>query len=332
MSITVIVRSPAGDEARLTFDGTARIVIGRGSSCDVRLPDASVSFRHASLRAQGADFVLVDEGSRNGTHVGGVPIAARTSRIVRSGDRVRVGRVWLELRLDQSPVTRDLAAATRELALALVARAMQRAGEDATAKLNVVEGRDQGATLQLSTEGRDYVLGRSAECDLPLSDSDVSRQHLEVRRQGGVVAVRDLGTKNGSWLGETRIGSDSRAVWRPAQMLRVGHTVLALVEPVAEALAAIEGAPEEALDPTELSPEPPEKAAVAPGASVPQAHGPEGDLAAQSPRHPSLESQHAALPVRPPRAVWSVTDVIVVSAAVGVLALSLAGLVWLLRG
>jgi pSer/pThr/pTyr-binding forkhead associated (FHA) protein len=332
MSITVIVRSPAGDETRLTFDGTTRIVIGRGSSCDVRLPDASVSFRHASLRAQGAEFALIDEGSRNGTFVGGVRVAARTSRIVRSGDRVRIGRVWLELRLDQSPVTRDLAAATRDLALGLVAQAMQRAGEDATTKVSVVEGRDQGATLQLSTEGRDYVLGRAAECDLPLSDSDVSRQHLEMRRQGGVVAVRDLDTKNGSWLGEARVPSGSRAVWRPAQMLRVGHTVLALVEPVAEALAAIECAPDEALGQAELASEPPENAAAAPEVSAPQTRGPEGDLSAQSPPKQSPESERGASPVRAGRAAWSVTDVIVVSAAVGVLALSVAGLVWLLRG
>jgi pSer/pThr/pTyr-binding forkhead associated (FHA) protein len=331
MSITVIVRSPAGDENRLTFDGTARIVIGRGSSCDVRLPDGSVSFRHASLRAQGAEFVLFDEGSKNGTFVGGVRISARTSRIVRSGDQVRIGRVWLELRLDRSPVTRDLAAATRDLALALVAEAMQRAGEDATTRVNIVEGRDQGTRLPLSTEGRGYVIGRSAECDLPLSDADVSREHLEICLRGRVVAVRDLGTKNGSWLGEARLPPGSQAVWRPSQMLRVGRTVLALIEPVAEALAAIEGAPDEALGPEEPASEAPGIASAKLVVSTPQDHGPEGDPSAQV----ALRSAESARSSRPPlqsRAVWSVTDVVVVSAAVGVLALSVAGLVWLLRG
>jgi pSer/pThr/pTyr-binding forkhead associated (FHA) protein len=331
MSITVIVCAPAGDESRLTFDGTTRIVIGRGSSCDVRLPDGSVSFRHASLRSQGAEFVLVDEGSKNGTFVGGVRVASRTSRIVRSGDRVRVGRVWLELRLDQSPVTRDLAAATRELALALVARAMQRAGEDATTNVKVVEGRDQGARLSLSTEDHGYVIGRAAECHLPLSDSDVSRQHVEVRRRGGVVTVRDLGTKNGTWLGDARLQSGGQAPWRPVHVLRVGHTVLSLVEPIAEALAAIESAPDEALGAGEVSPEPP---LVSASASPGEGAAPLPELEAQRP------ASHAALPAsadaeragRRPRAVWSVTDVIVVSAAVGVLALSVAGLVWLLRG
>src|SRR5579862_8977330 len=102
MPITVIVRSIAGDEPRLTFDGTQRVVIGRGAGSDVRVPDATVSHRHASLRAQGAEFVVVDEGSSNGTFVGGVRVAARMSRLVRSGDWVRVGRVWLRVLVDQS--------------------------------------------------------------------------------------------------------------------------------------------------------------------------------------------------------------------------------------
>src|SRR5580693_7377578 len=150
MPLTVIVRSAEG--ARMTFDATQRVVIGRGAGSDVRLPDASVSLRHATLRAQGSDFVVFDEGSTNGTFVGSVRIAPRTSRIVRSGDLVRVGRIWLELRIDQSPVTRDVAAATRDLALALVSQAMAAMGTDRTPKVRVVEGRNQGAVLALARD------------------------------------------------------------------------------------------------------------------------------------------------------------------------------------
>src|SRR5215472_10425998 len=104
MSLTVIVRTSAESEARLTFDGTQRVVLGRGASSDVRLPDPTVSLRHATLHAQGADFVIVDEASTNGTYVGGVRVAPHTSRVVRSGDRVRMGRLWVELRIEHTPV------------------------------------------------------------------------------------------------------------------------------------------------------------------------------------------------------------------------------------
>src|SRR5579863_8070357 len=124
MSLTIIVRASPERQVSLTFDGTQRVVIGRGASSDIRLPDPSVSHRHATIRAQGGDFLLVDEGSANGTFIAGARVAPHTSRLVRSGDRVRVGRVILELHIEQVPATRDVSVATRELALAMVARAM----------------------------------------------------------------------------------------------------------------------------------------------------------------------------------------------------------------
>ncbi|MGH7293889.1 MAG: FHA domain-containing protein, partial [Polyangiaceae bacterium] len=199
MPLTLLVRAASLPEARLTFDGMQPVVVGRGASCDVRLPDASVSFRHASFRVQGTEFVVTDEGSSNGTFVGGVRLAPRTSRIVTSGDLVRVGRVWIELRVDQSPVTRDVAGTTREVALAMVSQALAAMGRDSTMRLQVVEGPDQGATLALADEGRAYVVGRAAGCDLPLADGDASREHAVVTRGGTAVTVRDAGTKNGSW-------------------------------------------------------------------------------------------------------------------------------------
>ena len=50
------------DLPAVSFDGP-RVVIGRSGSCDLRIPDASVSGRHASIRADGAQWTVVDEGS-----------------------------------------------------------------------------------------------------------------------------------------------------------------------------------------------------------------------------------------------------------------------------
>ena len=69
MPLTVVVRT--GDAASLpsiTFDAP-RIVIGRGDGCEVLLPDPSISHRHASIRQRGTDYIVIDEGSSNGTQV-----------------------------------------------------------------------------------------------------------------------------------------------------------------------------------------------------------------------------------------------------------------------
>jgi pSer/pThr/pTyr-binding forkhead associated (FHA) protein len=319
MPITVTVRSDDGDPARLTFDGMQRVVIGRGAGSDVRLPDPSVSHRHASVRADGTDLLLTDEGSTNGTYVGGVQIAPHTSRIVRSGDAVRVGRVWLEVGLEQQPATREIAAATREIALALVSRAMARAGQGTAPRVLIVEGPDRGACLPLAEEGRVYRLGRGEECDLLLGDPDASREHVSLTARGGAVVVRDLGAKNGTWLGEGRVPVDRETVWRAAQMMRVGRSVFALEEPVGEALARIERAPDEVLASEPVAP--------AVGSVTAVALVERGEA-------PVVALQTDGVPAQPKvrRAGLSLTDSLVVATAVGVLAASIAGLVWLLRG
>jgi pSer/pThr/pTyr-binding forkhead associated (FHA) protein len=304
------------------------VVLGRGASCDVRLPDASVSHRHASLRAQGMDFVLVDEGSVNGTFVGGIRVAPRTSRIVRSGDKVRLGNVWIELRIDQSPVTRDVGSATREVALALVSQALAEMGTDLTMKVRVLEGRDQGLALALADEGRLYTLGRGAECDLPIADADASREHAKVVRRGAEVKVRDLGAKNGTWLGESALPSGGEAAWRPALMLRIGRTVLALEEPVGDALARIESGPDEPVANEEVVPPPPPPPPTTPVAEGPSSVGREPASAA-----PMAVVPRPSAPPKPrPRSGLAPADLMVMAAAIGVLALSIAGLIYLLRG
>jgi pSer/pThr/pTyr-binding forkhead associated (FHA) protein len=238
---------------------------------------------------------------------------------------VRLGRVWIELRVDQSPVTRDIGSATREVALALVSQALAAMGTDLTAKVRVLEGRDQGLALSLEVEGRTYTVGRGPECDLPIADGDASREHAHVVRRGAEVRVRDLGAKNGTWLGEAPLPGDRDIVWRPALMLRIGRTVLALEEPVGDALARIESGPDEPLPDDEPMP--------APAPSSPAVEPPSGIARETASAAPvAVVPTQPATPKARPRGGWAPADLMVMAAAIGVLALSLAGLIYLLRG
>lgn len=68
--------------------GDRAAVIGRMPECDVTLPDSNVSRRHAELRPEGDDFLLVDLGSTNGSHVNGVRV---TERVLHHGDVLTFG-------------------------------------------------------------------------------------------------------------------------------------------------------------------------------------------------------------------------------------------------
>src|ERR1041384_413060 len=124
MALTVVVRSGHHPiPLKISLDAP-RIVIGRGEGCEIRLPDPSVSHRHASIRQRGSDYVVVDEGSSNGTFVGPVRLSPQAPRVVRSGDLIRVGRIWLELTTAQVMPTQNQSLVTKEIALALVASSL----------------------------------------------------------------------------------------------------------------------------------------------------------------------------------------------------------------
>ena len=75
--------------------------------------------------------------------------------------------------------------------------------------------RYEGKTAVLRSSGG--VIGRSRECDVVLSDQNVSRRHAEVRPSGGKWIVKDLGSTNGVKVNGRRI--------QGAQSLRPGDTI-----------------------------------------------------------------------------------------------------------
>ena len=352
MPVTVIVRSGtspqeggtskvggARAELSITCDAPL-VVIGRGEGCDVRLPDPSVSHRHATIRQRGHEYILVDEGSANGTFIGNVKLGAQAPRLLKHGDLARIGRVWLEVRFDnQVPPPQGLLA-TKELALALVARALDAQGELGGPRIVVTDGPDRGKSLSLDEPGRIYILGRGREVDLVLEDSDASRRHVQVVRRADQVIVRDLGSKNGADLGGERLGQRDRP-WRLDQPLRIGNNAFAYRHPAIEALGELERAADEKIREGEAiaPPEVPAPAPVLGQESATEGAGERRNAALRSNgtghdlgAAPIAELPHRASSSGPRRAGWTSTDFAVVLLAVGVLALSVVGLFWLLKG
>ena len=280
MALTVVVRS--GDHPtplKISLDAP-RIVIGRGEGCEIRLPDPSVSHRHASIRQRGSDYVVVDEGSTNGTFVGPVRLSPQAPRMVRSGELLRIGRIWLELTIESVPPTDDVQLATREIALSLVSSALAAQGEAAAVKVLVQAGPDAGKELVLSELGRGYAIGRGQNLDLTLTDVDASRRHIEVGRRGPLLWVKDLGSKNGASLDGVKLAPNKETIWARGKLVRLGATELSFDDPVAEALVEIEASSDEkmrdgdAVDPpaddaAQVSP-PPTSGSSAPIARVPR--------------------------------------------------------------
>lgn len=68
------------------------VVIGRMPECTVVLTDPNVSRRHAEVKRQGSDVIVVDLQSTNGTRVNGLSIR---ERVLVDGDDITVGTTIL---------------------------------------------------------------------------------------------------------------------------------------------------------------------------------------------------------------------------------------------
>jgi pSer/pThr/pTyr-binding forkhead associated (FHA) protein len=85
-SATAMLFAPPLPPFQLPRDG--EVVLGRSRECDLRLPDADTSRRHAKIVCKAGGFVLCDLESTNGTFVNGERIE---ERVLAPGDRLQIG-------------------------------------------------------------------------------------------------------------------------------------------------------------------------------------------------------------------------------------------------
>lgn len=92
--------------------------------------------------------------------------------------------------------------------------------------LFVIRGNDQGSRFELQ---HDVVgLGRDSSNVVQLHDTEVSRQHAEVRRNGGVFTLTDLDSSNGTYVNGRRI---RRHVLASGDQVQVGGTLMLFTGP-----------------------------------------------------------------------------------------------------
>jgi hypothetical protein len=84
----LIVTTSPGASANQVVLSRDSLVLGRGSDADLRFSDPGVSRRHAEVRREGDDVIVVDLGSTNGTRVNGRPVERHR---LTPGDQISVG-------------------------------------------------------------------------------------------------------------------------------------------------------------------------------------------------------------------------------------------------
>jgi predicted component of type VI protein secretion system len=112
VSLKVAAGSHAGKEIAIAND---RFLIGRSDDCQLRPKSDSISRRHCVIAVREGRVLIQDLKSRNGTYVNEKRLQADRAKILKAGDKIRVGKLEFEIVIAVSvggpkkPVVRDLA-------------------------------------------------------------------------------------------------------------------------------------------------------------------------------------------------------------------------------
>jgi pSer/pThr/pTyr-binding forkhead associated (FHA) protein len=92
---TLTVTQGPSELVGVTLPVTGPVVVGRSPGADIVIGDDFVSGRHARVSPVGADAVLEDLGSTNGTLLNGT--LATGAQTLRPGDIIEIGAVRLKV-------------------------------------------------------------------------------------------------------------------------------------------------------------------------------------------------------------------------------------------
>lgn len=239
------------DGREYTMSG-ASLVFGRDASCDVVVPDRSVSRRHAEIKGTAEGYVLLDK-SANGTFVNGKRIVE--SRVLVRADVVRVGDHEFRFYADSAPVAAPSASppaqppagAQYRLGDTLhgipdvpprppvsapppppvrrpppPATAPSRPAAAALASLVVRSGSLKGQRFSIRVPV--VNLGRADYNDIVLSDTGVSASHAKIQRREGIWVLVDLESTNGTFVDGEQVQGE--APLAPGSVIRFGSVTV----------------------------------------------------------------------------------------------------------
>jgi hypothetical protein len=179
----------------------------------------------SALRKELSDYLL--EHARQE----GLALTSRPQIELMTDDRLDVGEFGIQAQLLSPPEEEEPDAGAQAAPSAgdfghtmvyspdRVARVLEaeRAPRDGGRALLVGEGR------RSVLSGEHVLIGRSRECEMVLADPNVSRQHAEVRRDGGRWVIHDLGSTNGIKVNGRSV---DRAQLEPGDRITLGLTEL----------------------------------------------------------------------------------------------------------
>ena len=189
------------------------VIIGRSRSagCDLVLEaDRQISRRHARIEwdAVAGNYVIYDLQSTNGLYVNEQRV---DNRVLRSGDRIRMGKTVLVFECAEPD------AGKRE------APAAEAISSRPPAILTLHPDSPQQEVIPLPSE---VFIGRALTADIVLDQPEVAMRHAIVRWDGTGWVIEDLGSESGTMVNDYRLYPRKPVSLHSGDIICVGGTTM----------------------------------------------------------------------------------------------------------
>lgn len=204
----LIIQERGREEPLIHSCTEEEITVGRHDRNLIQLRGRGVSRFHAKIVSDGESHFIIDLKSGNGTFLNGMRLAPHEKNLLRPGDLITIDTFDLRfhgaeaesaLTIDEEITGSDL------LEVKLLKKVLTALDKEMVPSLEVLNGVAEGKKLHLTDETGEFTVGRDPECDFPINEYAISRHHAKVLKRWGGIAIRDLESKNGTFVNNRRV-------------------------------------------------------------------------------------------------------------------------------
>jgi predicted component of type VI protein secretion system len=180
MAISFKITPPGAKEKHFEISlDMEKILIGRGAPCDVRLPDASVSYHHATILMVETSYCLLDKNSKNGTYLNGKRLLRGKRYTLSTGDEIRICGFRITVNLSV-PLAETFSAEKTDILAREIFLSAMAGEEEKIILLEIKKGSDAGKIHEIPPGRKTITVGTSDDCDVRINEKKVKDFGMEI--------------------------------------------------------------------------------------------------------------------------------------------------------
>jgi pSer/pThr/pTyr-binding forkhead associated (FHA) protein/NADPH-dependent 2,4-dienoyl-CoA reductase/sulfur reductase-like enzyme len=211
---TFAVKPLKAPQAVLKMNGSTHsindvLTIGRNAENNVVIKEPLVSSRHARIEKRGVAYFVVDNKSTNGTFVNENRI--KEPLALKDGDVIEIGHTTLRFTVEAE--AHKTSVLPEEIPL-----------ETPPPQERVTPGAIEYDGKRIELKHDTITLGRDPEATIRIDDPTVSFMHAQIAHHGEHHYLRDLGSRNGTFVNDTLVVTP--CVLNDSDIIRIGKVKL----------------------------------------------------------------------------------------------------------